>query len=154
MPVSPADFDYVRKSIREKSGIALDDGKEYLVESRLSPIAHQEGFPSLQELISHLRAHLHNDLWPKIVDALTTNETLFFRDRHPFDALKNFIIPELIEKRSGEQRLNLWCAASSSVSLVKGFCPVPVRVYAHFGHGFRTSQNTSVAHGQNPIRHR
>lgn len=112
--LSKTDFEFVRDLMLKSAAIVLEAGKEYLVESRLAPLAHQEGFASLAELIDQLRKQPFNGLHWKIIEAMTTNETSFFRDVHPFEALKRAILPELLTKRAHERRLHIWCAASSS----------------------------------------
>jgi chemotaxis protein methyltransferase CheR len=110
--VSLADFDYVRKLVYEHSSIALDDSKEYLVEARLAPIARREGLPSVTALVRRLRdgsARLRDD----VVAAVATNETTFFRDVHPFDALRDVVIPEVLAANGGRS-LALWSAAAST----------------------------------------
>jgi chemotaxis protein methyltransferase CheR len=114
MSLDAGDFDYIRTLLRKQSGMVLEAGKEYLVETRLKPIAKQAGYASLTDLISQLRSRALNDLHVKVVEALTTNETQFFRDIHPFHALKTAILPELINTRAAVRRLNLWCAAAST----------------------------------------
>jgi len=114
MALDADDFTYVRKLLHELSGVTLDGNKKYLVETRLTPVAYQEGCASLQDFITRLRLHAPGALHMKVVEALATKETQFFRDVHPFVALKTSILPELIEKRSAERRLNLWCAAIAS----------------------------------------
>lgn len=111
--LEPSDFQYLRTLVREKSAIVLDEGKEYLVESRLAPVARQEGLASLAELVIALRARKPG-LESKVIDAMTTNETSFFRDIHPFDALRTTIIGEIIERKRTNKELNIWCAAASS----------------------------------------
>ena len=86
MPISPTDFDFVRAMVRKESAIALDPGKEYLVESRLTTLARQIGLGTAEQLIEEVRRKPDNGLRYKIVDAMTTNETSFFRDVAPFDA--------------------------------------------------------------------
>lgn len=112
--ITETDFDYVRGLMRERSGMVLEPGKEYLLESRLSPVARREGFASLQALMAHLRAKPLNGLHQTVVEALTTNETSFFRDFHPFEALRQEILPRLMVKRSSERRLRIWCGACAS----------------------------------------
>ena len=107
------DFEFIRKFIKDQAAIILEPGKEYLVESRLTPIAKESGFPSLDGLINEIRLRPTDDLKLKIIDSMTINETLFFRDIHPFEVLKNTILPELISKKS-DRKLNIWCAAASS----------------------------------------
>lgn len=115
MSVSEAHFEYVRGLARDMAAIVLDPGKEYLVESRLSPLAKQEGFNDLAAFLEHMQKSVgSNGLHDKIIDALTTNETSFFRDLSPFDALRQTIIPGLIEKRAHLKRLSFWSAASST----------------------------------------
>ena len=114
MTMTSADFDYICKMVRERSAIVLEGGKEYLVDSRLTPLARQEGFASLSDFIGHLRTKPSNDLHEKVIESMTTNETSFFRDVHPFEALKQIVLPDMIQKRQPERRLNLWCGASSS----------------------------------------
>jgi len=114
MSITPEDFDYVRALLRERSAIVLMEGKEYLVEARLSILARQLGVSSFGELIAQLRASPKEALARRVVDALTTNETTFFRDVHPFEALKAQVMPDLLARRSTERRLTVWCAASSS----------------------------------------
>jgi len=115
MSIETNDFNYLRDLIRDKSGIVLDDGKEYLVESRLLPLARDEGLNSIADIVLELRKQPRgNNLLLKVVDAMTTNESSFFRDINPFDSLREKVIPELIEKRSEKRTLNIWCAACSS----------------------------------------
>jgi len=114
MTISPADFEYVAQIVRARSGIVLEPGKEYLVEARLSPWARIRNAGPIDELIADLRLQKRGELETAVVDALTTNETSFFRDVHPFEALRTTIIPELIEKRSTTRKLSIWCAAASS----------------------------------------
>lgn len=114
MAITTVDFEYIRGLLQEHSAILLDDGKEYLAETRLEMLAHREGMRSISDLIVRLRADPGHNLRGKVVEAMTTNETLFFRDLHPFEALRKDIIPELLHRRSRDRRLNIWCAASSS----------------------------------------
>ncbi len=108
------DFDYVAKLVRDKSAIVLEPEKLYLVEARLVPVARREGFDSISELVAKVRGISGGPLREMVVEAMTTNETSFFRDITPFQALKEQVLPELIESRSDKKKLNLWCAASST----------------------------------------
>lgn len=112
--ISPEDFDYVRKLVRDNSAIVLEPGKEYLVESRLWPVVNQENLGSLGELVRKLRSQPSNSLHSDVIDAMTTNETSFYRDVHPFEVLKKMVIPDMMKKRAVEKSLNIWCGASSS----------------------------------------
>lgn len=114
MALTPPDFDYLCKMIRERSAIVLEPGKEYLVESRLQPLATRNGFSSLTSFVANLRLQPFNGVHRAVVEALTTNETTFFRDCHPFEALKKLVLPTLLEKRRTERRLTIWSAACSS----------------------------------------
>lgn len=114
MAINGADFEYITKIVRQQSAIVLEPGKEYLVESRIMPLVHQEGLGSLEELVKKMRADQTHALQEKVVEAMTTNETSFFRDLHPFELLKTKIFPDLIEARSTTREINIWCGASSS----------------------------------------
>ena len=114
MSVSESDFNYIRDLVLERSAIVIEDGKEYLVESRVGPVAKNEGFDTIDQLIDAVRNNSRNGLPDKIVEALTTNETSFFRDVHPFETFKNVILPELLKTRKTARAVNIWCGASSS----------------------------------------
>lgn len=114
MPISPTDFDYIRKLVFERSAIVLETGKEYLVESRMVSLLHREKIDSVETLVQNLQKNRFNGLADRVVDALTTNETSFFRDIKPFEILKKEILPKVIEANRAKQELNIWCAASSS----------------------------------------
>ena len=107
-------FDYLRDLVRKESAIVLEPGKEYLVESRLAPIARREGMESVGDLVQRLVTSPAHPLRNVVVDAMTTNETSFFRDIHPWQAIREHILPELIETRRPTKRITVWCAASSS----------------------------------------
>jgi chemotaxis protein methyltransferase CheR len=108
-----AAFEQVRKLVYTRAAIVLDPGKEYLVESRLAPIARAHGCRDVDELCARLDRH-DAALIDEVVEAMTTNETSFFRDHHPFEALRRSVIPELIEKRRNTRTLRVWCAACST----------------------------------------
>ena len=113
--ISQIEFDYVRTLVRQESSIVLDDGKMYLVTSRLSPLAREHDFPSVGAFISHLQASPHGDLHDLTVEAIATTETSFFRDLHPFVELRDTILPEIIRTRRDTSRsLSIWSAACSS----------------------------------------
>ncbi len=114
MAIQSGTFEYVRTLVEKRAAIVLETGKEYLVESRLAPLARTEGFKSVDELVEQLAKGLPGPLHTKIVEAMTTNETTFFRDVHPFEALRTTILPELIQARAATRRLNIWSAACSS----------------------------------------
>jgi chemotaxis protein methyltransferase CheR len=108
------DFEIVRRLLRERSAVVLEPGKKYLAETRLLPLAHKMNFGSIAELIAQARTAPNTALEQQIVEAMVTSESSFFRDHHPFEALRKVIIPALIERRQGERRLNIWCAASAT----------------------------------------
>ena len=114
MSLTTADFDYIRDVVRRHSAIVLEPGKEYLVESRLVPLARSEGEASIATLVSKMRADRTGQVMSRVVDAMTTNETSFFRDNHPFEAMQRHVLPALVAARSAERRLSIWCGASSS----------------------------------------
>ncbi len=114
MDINKDDFEYICDLVHRSSAIVLEEGKEYLVEARLSPVANEEGIGSIKDLVAKLRGHPKNELHNKVVEAMTTNETSWFRDIHPFEALKKNVIPEVIKRRAMERTLNIWCAACSS----------------------------------------
>ncbi len=107
-------FDHLRDMVLRESAIVLEPGKEYLVESRLAPIARREGLGSVADLVQRLITAPSVKLKSEIIDAMTTNETSFFRDVHPWQTLKEEVLPKLIEARRIERRLTVWCAAASS----------------------------------------
>jgi chemotaxis protein methyltransferase CheR len=110
--LAATDFDLVRRLAQERSALVLDPGKEYLVSSRLATLAASRG-TTLPELFAALRSRRDPDLETLVVEALTTNETLFFRDGHPFHALRETILPELLASRGG-RGVTIWSAACSS----------------------------------------
>lgn len=114
MALSPTDFQYVSQLVRQKAAIVLEIEKSYLLEARLTPLARAEGYPSLDAMVARMRAQPMHGLQRKVVEAMTTNETSFFRDLHPFEALKRVVLPEVIRRRAAERRLHVWCAACSS----------------------------------------
>jgi chemotaxis protein methyltransferase CheR len=110
-----ADFDYIRKLVADRAAIVLDDSKQYLVESRLLPLARSEGVTGLSGLVGRLRVRGPSDpLVTAVVEAMTTNETSFFRDPPVFETLRTSILPDLIAKRSAARRLRIWSAAASA----------------------------------------
>ncbi len=115
MAITEANFKFIQEFARDTAAIVLEPGKEYLVETRLAPIARQSGFNTLDDFVSALRADRKATLFhEQVIDAMTTNETSFFRDFHPFEALRQHILPKLIEQRAGVKKLNIWSAASST----------------------------------------
>ena len=114
MAINKSDFTYIRNLVYQRSGIVLEENKMYLAESRLLTLAHKEGYKKIDDLLRQMHGVGKNGVENKIVDAMTTNETSFFRDLYPFEALKKKIIPEFLETRKSLRILNIWCAACST----------------------------------------
>jgi chemotaxis protein methyltransferase CheR len=114
MPLSPTDFSFVSDLVYRQSGIVLEADKDYLVDARLTGVIRHMGLDSLDTLVQQLRASGADALKHRVVEAMTTNETSFFRDIKPFDTLKQVVLPELIKRRAALKSLSIWCAASSS----------------------------------------
>jgi chemotaxis protein methyltransferase CheR len=114
VPITTSDFDFVRGLVRDRSAIVLEPGKEYLVESRLLSLVQRKGLNDIGTLVDELRRTRDGGLQSQVVEAMTTNETSFFRDIHPFNALRTTLLPELIESRSTERSIKIWSAACSS----------------------------------------
>jgi chemotaxis protein methyltransferase CheR len=114
--MNPADFDYAAQLLKQRSGLIITQDKLYLLESRLSPIARREGYGSVDELLQVARGRRDERLVGDIVDAMTTNETFFFRDTTPFQHLKEYTLPALATARQGRagSRIRIWCAACST----------------------------------------
>jgi chemotaxis protein methyltransferase CheR len=108
------DFEFVCRLVRDRSAVVLEAGKEYLVEARLAPIVRQLQVESISELVGRLRAGSDNGLSDRVIEAMVTTETSFFRDLHPFETLRKTVLPELIRRRADEKRLDVWCAACST----------------------------------------
>ena len=113
-PLDPQAFNFIANLVRIKSAIVLESGKAYLVESRLTPVARELGLEGISELVSELQKPGSLKLTQRVVEAMTTNETSFFRDIHPFTALKEKILPNLIQRRAKEKSLSIWSNACSS----------------------------------------
>jgi chemotaxis protein methyltransferase CheR len=112
--VTGDDFEFIRKLLRQRSGLMLSAEKQYLVESRLMPVAQRNRIPGLGELAARLRAGTDAALITEVVEAMTTNETFFFRDRLPFDHFRSLILPALMAARERNRRIRIWCAAAST----------------------------------------
>jgi chemotaxis protein methyltransferase CheR len=114
MTLSQAEFTFVSTLVRKEASIVLAPGKEYLVEARLIPVARSVGAANVNEFLAELQRRANPAHQRKIIDALTTNETSWFRDREPFAALTDVVLPELIKSRSAGHKVRFWSAASSS----------------------------------------
>jgi chemotaxis protein methyltransferase CheR len=109
-----SDFDFVRDLVRDQAGVVIEDGKDYLVESRLNALLRETEFDSRDALLRCLRDRSRSSLRDRLVQNTLVNETFFFRDTHPFNALRDDILPELIESRRAERSLAIWCAACAT----------------------------------------
>lgn len=116
--VTPEEFKTFSKYILDISGIALDVGKEYLLETRLSPLITKYGCSSYTELLQKAKTDFKKEIENDIIDGISTNETYFFRDKAPFELLQHKLFPDLIDKRSKQRGLKptirLWSAANST----------------------------------------
>jgi chemotaxis protein methyltransferase CheR len=114
MSLSRASFEFVRTALRQRSGHHLEDDKVYLVVTRLLPVARRHGFESVEDLVLRLRSRGNEMLLREMVEAMTINETFFFRDGQPFEVLRQTVLPELVRRRAEVRSLNIWSAACSS----------------------------------------
>ncbi|NQV45339.1 MAG: protein-glutamate O-methyltransferase [Rhodospirillales bacterium] len=112
--MTPVDFDYISTLLRSQSGLMLTQDKAYLLESRLMPIARKHELQSVDDLIGNMRRSANNELVTEVVEAMTTNESFFFRDQKPFDMFRDEILPDLMERRASKRSFRIWCAAASS----------------------------------------
>ncbi|MGA2448120.1 MAG: protein-glutamate O-methyltransferase CheR [Polyangiaceae bacterium] len=112
--IATADLSYICDVVYRTAAIVLDNGKDYLVELRLAPLARAEGYDSIQAMVEHMREPGGVALRAKVVEALTTNETSFFRDQHPFDALRLHVMPQLVRARAESRSIFVWSAACST----------------------------------------
>jgi chemotaxis protein methyltransferase CheR len=111
--VTPVEYEYLRKLLKERSGLDLFGDKQYLVESRLLPLARKAGLGGISELVTKMKGGA-DALTTEVVEAMTTNETFFFRDKIPFDHLRDTILPVMLQSRAGRRSLRIWSAASST----------------------------------------
>jgi chemotaxis protein methyltransferase CheR len=111
--VTPMDYEFLRKLLRERSGLDLSSDKQYLVESRLIPLARRVGLAGIPELVQKIK-NGSEALTSEVVEAMTTNETFFFRDKIPFEHLRETVLPALTQARASRRSLRIWCAASST----------------------------------------
>jgi chemotaxis protein methyltransferase CheR len=111
--VTPPDYEYLRKLLKDHSGLDLSADKQYLIESRLLPLARKAGLADIGELVQKMKSG-SGSLIAQVVEAMTTNETFFFRDKIPFDHFREKIMPEMLQARAGRKSLRIWCAAGST----------------------------------------
>ena len=111
--MTPLDYDYLRGILKQRSGLDLSADKQYLVESRLVPLARKAGLAGIPELVQKMKGSAES-LTTEVVEAMTTNETFFFRDKVPFDHLRDTILPALLQSRASRKSLRIWSAACST----------------------------------------
>ena len=112
--MTPLDFDFLRKFLKQRSGLVLSADKQYLVESRLLPVARKTGLGSLATLVEALKGGGDEALMQAVVEAMATNESFFFRDRVPFEHFRSIVMPALVAGRRGARTIRIWCAAAST----------------------------------------
>ncbi|TWB07491.1 CheR family methyltransferase [Bradyrhizobium stylosanthis] len=111
--MTPTEYEYLRKFLKDNSGLDLSADKQYLIESRLLPLARKAGLSGITDLVQKLQAG-SRQLIVDVVEAMTTNETFFFRDKVPFDHFRDHIMPEVIKARAARRSVRIWCAAGST----------------------------------------
>ena len=111
--MTPTEYEYLRKLLKERSGLDLSADKQYLIESRLLPLARKAGLADIAELVQKLHGG-SSALITSVVEAMTTNETFFFRDKVPFDHFRETIMTEIIKARASRRSVRIWCAAGST----------------------------------------
>ena len=111
--MTPFDYEYLRKLLKERSGLDLSTDKQYLVESRLIPLARKSGLSGIGELVSKMKSGAPS-LITEVVEAMTTNETFFFRDKIPFEHLRDTVLPLMLKARAKARSLRIWSAACST----------------------------------------
>ena len=107
-------FEHLCGVLKERSGLALQNDKTYLLESRLLPIARKRGLDGLDGLVDTMRRNGDEQLLRDVTEAMTTNESFFFRDNTPFDVFRETVLPEVIEARKAAKSIRIWCAACST----------------------------------------
>ncbi|HMK71405.1 MAG TPA: protein-glutamate O-methyltransferase CheR [Xanthobacteraceae bacterium] len=112
--MTPLDYDFLRKCLKQRSGLVLSADKQYLVESRLLPVARKVGLGDLGGLVAALRRGNDKALMTKVVEAMMTNESFFFRDKVPFDNARSVVLPALTAARRSSRSIRIWCAAAST----------------------------------------
>ena len=110
--MTPHDYDFLRKWLKQRSGLVLSADKQYLVESRLLPVARKAGLGSLGELVEALKRGNAEALMIAVVEAMMTNKSFFFRDKTPFENFRSVVMPALHCARQNSRTIRIWCAAA------------------------------------------
>ena len=111
--MTPPEYEYLRKLLKDHSGLDLSADKQYLIESRLLPLARKVGLSGIGELVQKMKGGSASTI-TQVIEAMTINETFFFRDRVPFDHFRNAIVPEILRARANRKSIRIWCAAGST----------------------------------------
>jgi chemotaxis protein methyltransferase CheR len=111
--MTPPDYEYLRKLLKDHSGLDLSSDKQYLIESRLLPLSRKAGLSGISGLVQKMKGGSAS-LISQVVEGMTTNETFFFRDKVPFEHFRNSIVPEILQARAGRKSFRIWCAAGST----------------------------------------
>lgn len=109
-----SDFEFIADLLKKRSGLALTKEKAYLIESRLNPVARKWNFSGFDELVQAMRTGDKEDLLVDVTEAMTTNESFFFRDQKPFEQFRDLVLPYLLQHRANTKSLRIWSAACSS----------------------------------------
>jgi chemotaxis protein methyltransferase CheR len=112
--MNPNDFKFYSAFLLEKAGYAINEDKIYLLESRLTPVIKKWQLDSIADMIPQLRLGQNKELFQDVIDAMMTNETLFFRDDKPFKQLRNTVLPTVLQNRETQKKLRIWSAACST----------------------------------------
>ncbi len=111
--MTPLELEFLGRFLKERSGLVLVGDKSYLIESRLMPVARKHNLPGLSAVMAQLRAG-NVQIESEVVEAMTTNETFFFRDKIPFDLFTETMLPAMKQARAAQRRLRIWCSACST----------------------------------------
>jgi chemotaxis protein methyltransferase CheR len=139
MSVAADQFSFLQEFVFERSAIVLSDSKAYLVESRLRPIARTLGMEDVGAVVAHMRQTRDRELEDQVIDAMTTNETLWFRDQRPFNALRKTIIPQVLQRNATVRRLSIWSAACSSGQELYSVAMLLEEDFPQLSHGWNVS---------------
>lgn len=130
--MKPEDFDLFSVLVKQRSGLVLTKDKAYLLESRLVPVARKWNLKTLEDLAQSVRTKREEPMLRDITEAMTTNESFFFRDQKPFDQFRKVLLPELLRTRETKKQIRIWSSASSSgqeaYSLAMILCEESARV--------------------------
>ena len=111
--MTPPEYEYLRKLLKDQSGLDLSTDKQYLIESRLLPLSRECGLSGISGLVQTMKAGSASVI-AQVVEAMTTNETFFFRDKVPFDRFRDTIMPEMLKERASRKSVRIWCVAGST----------------------------------------